>query len=98
MIRILINRTLLQDKQQQYRQLMRQLKHKASQVPGYLSGEVLVDSENSVNSLVMSNWQDVKSWNNWTNSEQRKATGELIREMLQCDEKISVYQIDEFKD
>ena len=97
MIRILIQRTLLKDRESDYHQVIRQIKQKASHVLGYLSGEILVDPENSLKCLVMSNWDSIESWQKWADSKERKAGQAMIREMLEKEEKISIYKLDVFK-
>jgi len=97
MIRILIERTLLENKESEYHHLIRQLKQKASHVRGYVSGEILVDPDDSLKCLVISNWENIESWNVWVNSDERKATGKTIRKMLTEDEKVSIYQSDVIK-
>ncbi|MFT5451445.1 MAG: quinol monooxygenase YgiN [Enterobacterales bacterium] len=97
MIRILIERTLLENKVVEYHQLIRQLKQKASHMVGYVSGEILVDPDNSLRCLVISNWENIKSWEIWANSDERKRTEKTIRKMLSGNEKISIYQSDIIK-
>ena len=94
MIRILIERTLLKNKELEYHNIIRQLKQKASHVAGYISGEILVDPDNTLRCLVISNWENVESWEIWANSDERKQTEKMIRKMLSDNEKISIYQSD----
>jgi heme-degrading monooxygenase HmoA len=97
MIRILIERTLLENKEVEYHHLIRQLKQKASHVAGYISGEILVAPDNSLRCLVISNWENIESWENWANSDERKHTEKMIRKMLSGNEKVSIYQSDIIK-
>ena len=97
MIRILIQRTLLENKEVEYHHLIRKLKQKASHVSGYVSGEILVDPEDSLRCMVISNWENIESWKAWANSDERKSTEKMIRKMLARDEKISIYQSDIIK-
>lgn len=94
MIRILIERTLLENKEVEYHHLIRQLKQKASHVAGYVSGEILVDPDNSLRCLVISNWENRESWDIWADSDERKHTERMIRKMLTSDEKVSIFQSD----
>jgi len=92
MIRVLIERYLADGKVSEYYQGIRQLKQKAGQMEGYLSGEMLVDHEDSRRCLVISNWQDLNSWEQWAKSEKRNIAKDKIRKMLIEDEKISIYE------
>jgi len=92
MIRVLIERYLADGKVSEYYQAIRQLKQKAGQMDGYLSGEMLIDPEDSRRCLVVSNWQDLESWKLWANSDKRNISKDKIRKMLIEDEKISIYE------
>ncbi len=92
MIRVLIERYLADGKVSEYYQAIRQLKQKAGQMDGYLSGEMLIDPEDSRRCLVLSNWQDIESWKHWANSDKRNTAKDKIRKMLIEDEKISIYE------
>ncbi len=92
MIRVLIERYLADGKVSEYYQAIRQLKQKAGQMDGFLSGEMLVDIEDSRRCLVVSNWQDLDSWKQWANSERRNVAKDKMRQMLIEDEKITIYE------
>ncbi len=92
MIRVFIERSLVDGKESDYRRTIRQLKQKACHMPGYISGEVLVDTENPSRCLVMSTWKGIEYWLTWIKSDERKQAGSVIRKMLTADESISVYE------
>jgi len=92
MIRVLIERCLADGKISDYYQAIRQLKQKASHMDGYLSGEMLVDPEDSKKCLIISNWEDLDSWKAWAKSEKRNIAKDKIRKVLASDEKISIYE------
>ena len=86
MIRVLIERSLVEGKETDYHRTIRQLKQKACNMPGYISGEI-----------VMSTWENIEYWLTWANSEERKQAEYAIRKMLTADEKISVYEATSIK-
>ena len=97
MIRVLIERSLVKGNETDYHRTIRQLKQKACNMPGYISGEMLVDANDSSHCLVMSTWENIEYWLTWTKSEERKQAGSVIRKMLTADEKISVYEATSLK-
>ncbi len=92
MIRVLIERCLSEGKISNYYQAIRLLKQKASHMEGYISGEMLVDPEDSRRCLIISNWDDLESWKVWAKSDKRNIAKDKIRKMLVTDEKISIYE------
>jgi len=92
MIRVLIERSLVEGKSADYLRTIRQLKQKACNMPGYISGEMLVDPDNSNHCLVMSSWENIEYWLTWAKSKERKHAESEIRKMLTADEEISVYE------
>ncbi|MCP3675794.1 MAG: antibiotic biosynthesis monooxygenase [Gammaproteobacteria bacterium] len=92
MIRVFIKRSLVEGKESDYRRTVRQLKQKACNMPGYISGEMLVDSENPKHCLVMSTWESIEYWQTWAKSDERKQAESAIRKMLTDDESISIYE------
>jgi heme-degrading monooxygenase HmoA len=54
----------------------------AMQQPGYISSETLrsLDDPNQV--VVVSMWENIESWNNWKNSETRKANEDEFKDYL----------------
>jgi len=92
MIRVLIERSLVDGKESDYHRAIRQLKQKAGHMAGYVSGEMLVDPENSLRCLVLSSWDSLENWKIWAKSTERKLAKDKIRKMLTKDEKISVYE------
>ncbi len=92
MIRVLIERCLAEGQISDYYQAIRQLKQKASHMEGYISGEMLVDPEDSKRCLIISNWENLDSWKAWAKSEKRNTSKNKIRKMLVDDERISVYE------
>jgi len=92
MIRVLIERCLADGKISDYYQAIRQLKQKASHMDGYLSGEMLVDPEDSRRCMILSNWESLESWKAWAKSDKRNIAKDKIRKMLVTEERVSIYE------
>ena len=69
MIRVIIERQIAKGQEHDYHQTIRRLKQKASHFPGYLSGEVLIDSSNPCHCITLSSWERVEDWQQWADSE-----------------------------
>ncbi len=92
MIRIIIERAINPEKVEEYHSLIRQAKNKASNVPGFLSGELFNVLGNSNQVVVMSCWDSLDAWEVWAESEQRLELLEAMRPFLESDEKITVLE------
>ncbi len=92
MIRVVIERQISAEKVDDYHALIRKAKNKASNVPGFLSGELfsLVEDPNHV--VVMSCWDTLEAWNTWAESEQRVDLLDAMRPLLEADERVLVME------
>ena len=62
MVRILIERTVEPDRQDELLDLMKQLRAKAILRPGYISGESLISVDKPGTHLVISAWHSPQGW------------------------------------
>ena len=81
MIRIIIERNILDGKLDDYHALIRQAKNKASNIPGFLSGEIFHVKDNR-NQVVVMSCQDLL---------------DDMRPLLESDEKVMVLQASHLK-
>lgn len=81
-IRILIRRTIPEDKARQMIPLFRQMRQLALQQKGYISGETMRNYNNPEEFLVISSWQSVTDWESWLKSKDRQAIQEKIDGLL----------------
>ncbi len=72
MIKVLLERTIKGKNVGEIVRLLRMLRVKAMQQPGYISGETLhaVDDPNSY--LVISAWENLEDWQAWLNNPERQ--------------------------
>jgi len=70
-IKIIIKRTVSDDKVKYLTPLLKQLRALANNHPGYISGETLKRIDNPSEYLVISTWQSVEDWERWFSSDER---------------------------
>jgi len=71
-VKILIKRTVPQDKVKETIPLFRKLRAMATDQPGYISGETLRRLERPDEFLVISTWASSGDWEKWVASKERK--------------------------
>jgi heme-degrading monooxygenase HmoA len=81
-IKILIRRTVPEEKARQMIPLFRQMRSMAVNQPGYISGETLRNLDNPTEFLVISTWRSSEDWQKWLVSEDRKAIQAKIDGLL----------------
>lgn len=97
MIRIIIERNILDGKIDDYHALIRQAKNKASNMPGFLSGEIFHVMDHPHQVIVMSCWDSLETWEVWAESEERHDLLEAMRPLLESDEKIMILKASNLK-
>lgn len=70
-IKIIIKRTVTDDKVKYLTPLLKQLRALANNQPGYISGETLKRIDNPSEYLVISTWQSFENWEKWFSSDER---------------------------
>lgn len=81
-IRILIRRTIPEDKAKQMIPLFKQMRQLALQQKGYISGETMRNYNDPEEFLVISSWQSAQDWENWLKSSERQEIQEKIDKLL----------------
>lgn len=61
---------------------IRELRNEAMKQPGYITGETLVNTEDTSNVLVISTWQSLEYWKAWDTSETRVKITQRINQLL----------------
>ena len=62
--------------------LIRELRNEAMKRSGYITGETLVNTEDTCNVLVISTWQSVEHWKTWDTSETRVKITQRVNPLL----------------
>ncbi len=81
-IKILITRTVPQDKAREMLTLFREMRSLAIIQPGYISGETLKSNDRPDVFLVISTWQSPEEWEQWLLSKERQAIQDNIDGLL----------------
>ena len=81
-VKILIKRTVPQDKAREIIPLFRQMRSLANNQPGYISGETLRSLDRSDTYLVISTWQSSDDWGKWLSSRERQEVQGKIDALL----------------
>jgi heme-degrading monooxygenase HmoA len=69
--KIIIKRRFAEGKKKQILALLNEIRSKAMDQPGYISGETLSKKEFPHNMAVIATWQSMDDWLNWKYSEER---------------------------
>ena len=70
--RIIIKRKFMKDKAGDIVKLLNQMRTKAMQQNGYISGETLVNYAEPHDIAVLCTWQNIEDWLSWKNNPERK--------------------------
>lgn len=91
MIKVLLERTIKGKNVSQIVRLLRQLRVKAMQQPGYISGETLHAVDDPNHYLVISTWESLKDWETWFNNPERQELHHELEKLLEVPARTRVY-------
>lgn len=94
MIRIHIRRKVPEDKADDLKQLINQLRGVTMGTPGYIAGETLKRVDQPGESLVVTKWQSEFYWNQWLQSEERAEIQNKIDQLLATETIYEIYEYD----
>ncbi len=90
-VKIITQRTVVPDRQGELQLLLRQLRVKAMNQPGYLTGETLISVDNPYTYIVISAWQSLEHWKAWESHPERREIQSKIESMLTTHSQMAVY-------
>jgi heme-degrading monooxygenase HmoA len=93
MIRVVIERTLSREGDEEIQRAMRDLRREAIQQPGYVSGETLRDTANPHHFVILSTWRSPEEWEAWASSGRRREVEGRIREISVEPARITICEI-----
>jgi antibiotic biosynthesis monooxygenase (ABM) superfamily enzyme len=76
--KIIIKRRFVEGKTQQVIALLNEIRSRAMQQPGYISGETLMRPDYSDNMAVIATWQTLEDWIAWKENPERQKFEELL--------------------
>ena len=90
-VKVLIKRSVPQDKAKALIPLVRQMRASAATQPGYITGETLRSLDKPDEFLVISTWQTSDDWKNWLKSEDRNKVQSKIDDLLGGETEYDIY-------
>jgi len=90
-VRVIIERSVTADKQDQLLDLLRQLRARAIHQPGYISGETLTSVDRPGTHLVISTWHSLHDWRAWENHPERMEILTQVEALLSAPSKTGVF-------
>ena len=90
-IKVVITRRVPADKADLLKPLLVQLRALAMTQPGYISGETLVNVDDSQEYLVISTWSALEPWSRWLGDPRRRALQSEVDRVLGRQTEYQVY-------
>lgn len=81
-VKVLIRRTVPEDKARQMIPLFRKMRSLANQQSGYITGETMRNLENPDEFMVISTWETSDDWKRWVQSDERQQIQSQIDDLL----------------
>ena len=91
-VKILIKRTILENKVKEMIPLFRQMRTLAVKQPGYISGETLKSLDRSETFVVISTWESSADWEQWLLSKERQELQDKIDSLLEGKTEYEMFQ------
>jgi heme-degrading monooxygenase HmoA len=81
-VKVLIRRTVPENKARQMIPLFRKMRTLANEQPGYITGETMKNLENPDEFMVISTWETSDDWKRWVQSDEREQIQKQIDDLL----------------
>ncbi|MDO8724036.1 MAG: antibiotic biosynthesis monooxygenase family protein, partial [Syntrophales bacterium] len=78
-------------KEKEFKQLLQELRIKAMQAEGFISGETMQSVEDPSVHLTIGTWKSITNWNSWINSPESKAIQDKFSQVLIEPVKMTLY-------
>lgn len=89
-VKVLIERRVLPGREKRALEMLRSIRARCLDEPGYITGETLRDSEDPQNIIVISTWFGLMDWRRWHSSQERRAFESELRTYLAAPERVRV--------
>lgn len=90
MIKVMLERNIRGKNVPEIVRLMRQMRVRAMQQPGYVTGETLHSVDNPNYYVVISSWDTKENWDAWSKNPERQKMSEEIDKLLEAPTKVTV--------
>lgn len=94
MIRIHIRRKVPENRADDLKVLINQLRGVTMGTPGYIAGETLKRMDKPGESLVVTKWQSAFYWDQWLQSKERAEIQDKIDRLLEAPTQYEIYEYD----
>jgi heme oxygenase (mycobilin-producing) len=94
MIRIHIRRNVPENKAEELKALINQLRAVTMGTPGYIAGETLKRIDRPGESIVVTKWQSEFFWDQWLQSKERAEIQDKIDQLLGEETQYEIYEYD----
>ena len=91
--KVLIRRLIQENKIEEVIAVLKKLRIKAMDQPGYISGETLVNQNDQQCLMVISIWQNIEDWMNWKESDERKEDEAQLERLLKEPAQHEIYEV-----
>lgn len=81
LVKVYIKRNIKKGKEKELFVLIKELRSRAMNQEGYISGENLVSTDDPQKLMVVSTWQGLENWTNWEKSDERKKIEVQLEEL-----------------
>ncbi|MEP1740593.1 MAG: antibiotic biosynthesis monooxygenase family protein [Kangiellaceae bacterium] len=92
MIRVIIERQISEGSIDDYLELSRRARKRANTIKGFIAGELLQEKDNPNLAVIISSWEDIESWNKWSDAKERLEIMKEMRPLLSSDERVVVLE------
>ncbi len=90
MIKVILQRVIAEDLESNYENEIRKTLAVVMEFQGFISATSYIDVTDAKKRTIITNWQNIASWERWYQSERRRETNQNIRLMLAEEENISI--------
>ena len=97
MIKVITDQLCQPGKEEQFNDLLLEMRDMAMRKRGYISGETLRELINPSLFKVISTWSTLEDWKKWQGSPQRMVMDEMIGSMAHNERKLSIFTTDNVK-
>ena len=95
-VKVLITRRFKKGKERDFFELLNQMRGRAVESRGYISGQTLVGLDDPQRVVVVSTWHSVDHWLNWQRGEIRTAIDSQLTDLLETPPNYEVFTLGSF--
>ena len=90
MIKVIIERVIADGMESTYEAAIKNTLRTMLEAEGCVSGATYKDAQNANHRVIITNWQSLEAWSQWSHSDARREVIGAIQPILQQQEKITI--------